>query len=101
MPIRNMASLPRHQASVLTFRIWRPRYMPVFRSMWCGRRNSPESLSSTYVGFLHASCERRMPRFAGEVFRFGTAMMVLECQASCANGFELEAALIEDASRCG
>ena len=22
-------------------------YMPVFRSMWCGRRSSPESLSST------------------------------------------------------
>jgi hypothetical protein len=42
-----------------------------------------------------------MPRFAGDVFRFGTAMMVLECQASCANGFELEAALIEDAGACG
>jgi putative ABC transport system ATP-binding protein len=26
---------------------WRPRYMPVFRSMWCGRRISPEFLSST------------------------------------------------------
>src|ERR671930_1171952 len=35
------------QTSFLGFRTWRPRYMPVLRSMWCGRRNSPESLSST------------------------------------------------------
>src|SRR6185312_5616739 len=34
------------QASVFTFRTCRPLYMPVFRSMWCGRRSSPESLSS-------------------------------------------------------
>ncbi len=38
----------RAQSSLdLTVRTWRPRYMPVFRSMWCGRRSSPESLSST------------------------------------------------------
>ena len=35
------------QDSFLTFRIWRPLYIPVFRSRWCGRRSSPESLSST------------------------------------------------------
>ena len=52
----------------------RPRYIPVFRSMWCGRRSSPEFLSSTYVGAFSASAERRMPRFDGEVFRFGTAI---------------------------
>src|ERR1700685_998149 len=27
------------------FRTWRPLYMPLFRSRWCGRRSSPESLS--------------------------------------------------------
>src|SRR5438105_4439846 len=32
--------------SFLAFRTWRPLYMPVFRSRWWGRRNSPESLSS-------------------------------------------------------
>src|SRR5262249_2845986 len=36
----------RHHTSFLDFRIWRPRYMPVLRSIWCGRRSSPESLSS-------------------------------------------------------
>ena len=34
------------QDSFLAFRTCRPLYMPVFRSRWCGRRNSPESLSS-------------------------------------------------------
>ncbi len=34
-------------AAVLGFRTMRPRYMPLFRSTWCGRRSSPESLSST------------------------------------------------------
>ena len=38
--------LRRPQASALGGRIWRPLYLPVFRSMWCGRRRSPESLSS-------------------------------------------------------
>ena len=33
--------------SSLGVRTWRPRYMPVFRSMWCGRFSSPVSLSST------------------------------------------------------
>src|SRR5262245_7871239 len=42
--------------------------------MWCGRRSSPESASSTYVFFLSLSCARRMPRRDGEVFRFGTAI---------------------------
>src|ERR1700733_9727640 len=63
------------QASTLLdlgFRTWRPRYMPLLRSMWCGRRSSPESLSSTYVGFLRPSAERRMPRFDGDVLRLGT-----------------------------
>ena len=27
-----------------TLRTWRPRYMPVLRSTWCGRRSSPEIL---------------------------------------------------------
>src|SRR6202171_2190142 len=34
------------QDSFLTFRTCRPLYMPVFKSRWWGRRNSPESLSS-------------------------------------------------------
>src|SRR5262245_23758150 len=42
--------------------------------MWCGRRSSPDSASSTYVFFGSLSCARRMPRREGEVFRFGTAM---------------------------
>src|SRR5271165_3920314 len=48
--------------------------MPLFKSMWCGRRNSPESLSSTYAGALSASAERRMPRREGDVLRLGTAI---------------------------
>src|SRR5262249_22299973 len=39
--------LSENQTSFLALSTWRPRYMPVFRSMWCGRRSSPESLSST------------------------------------------------------
>ena len=34
------------QVSDFLFSTCRPRYMPVLRSMWCGRRSSPESLSS-------------------------------------------------------
>src|SRR6185312_16849539 len=37
----------RDQASFFGFSTCRPLYMPVFRSRWCGRRSSPESLSST------------------------------------------------------
>src|SRR6516162_1620588 len=37
----------RRQASFFDLRTCRPRYMPVLRSMWWGRRSSPESLSST------------------------------------------------------
>src|ERR1700722_4983574 len=47
--------------------------MPLLRSIWCGRRSSPESLSSTEDGALSASAERRMPRREGEVLRLGTA----------------------------
>ena len=39
-------SARRAQDSFLAFRTWRPLYIPVFKSRWCGRRNSPESLSS-------------------------------------------------------
>src|SRR5947209_17143123 len=58
----------------LIFRTWRPLYIPVLRSTWCGRRSSPESLSSMYVGLRKASAERRMPRLDGDTLRFGTAM---------------------------
>jgi len=64
-------------------RIWRPRYIPVFRSIWCGRRNSPLSLSSTYVGRTSASADRRMPRLEGVVFRFGTAISILFHSVRC------------------
>src|SRR6516225_6382908 len=37
----------RRQTSFFDLRTCRPRYMPVLRSMWWGRRSSPESLSST------------------------------------------------------
>src|SRR5215472_15289914 len=67
----------RNQPSDFLLSTCRPRYMPVFRSIWCGRRNSPESLSSTYVGAFRASADRRMPRLDGDVFLFGTAMAVL------------------------
>src|SRR5262249_59873237 len=50
--------LSENQTSFLALSTWRPRYMPVFRSMWCGRRSSPESLSSTQVGRASASAER-------------------------------------------
>ena len=56
-------------------RIFLPRYMPLFRSIWCGRRNSPESLSSTYAFAFSASEERRNPRFMREILLFGTAMV--------------------------
>src|SRR3984893_19522251 len=62
------------QTSVLGLSTWRPLYMPVLRSRWCGRRSPPESLSSTSVGFRSASAERRMPRLDGDTLRFGTAI---------------------------
>src|SRR4051812_39300638 len=34
-------------ASLRGLSTWRPLYMPVLKSMWWGRRSSPESLSST------------------------------------------------------
>src|SRR5262245_2775754 len=71
------ALLSESQTSFLALSTWRPRYMPVFRSMGCGRRSSPESLSSTYVGRASASAERRIPRRDGDILRFGTAIVVL------------------------
>lgn len=43
--------------------------------MWCGRRRSPLSLSSTYVGAVNASCDRRCPRFMGDILLRGTAII--------------------------
>src|SRR5690606_36262960 len=63
--------------SSLGSRICRPRYLPVLRSMWCGRRRSPLSLSSTYVGAFSASADLRKPRFMGDVFLRGTAITCL------------------------
>src|SRR5580700_4565817 len=48
--------------------------MPVFRSMWCGWRSSPVSLSSMKLLAFSAWCERRMPAREGETLRLGTAM---------------------------
>ena len=36
-----------YQYLSLTFKTWRPRYMPVFKSMWCGLCSSPVSGFST------------------------------------------------------
>jgi len=46
-PPRGAQTQSASAAAVLGFRTMRPRYMPLFRSTWCGRRSSPESLSST------------------------------------------------------
>src|SRR5262249_29297364 len=75
-PGRAPTVVPQASASRF-FSAWRPLYMPLLRSMWCGRRSSPESLSSIYVGCLRASAERRIPRLEGETFRFGTAIAAL------------------------
>src|SRR6266404_9235336 len=45
-PLARASALRLYQDSFLAFRTCRPLYMPVFKSRWCGRRNSPESLSS-------------------------------------------------------
>src|SRR5690606_19172568 len=44
--------------------------------MWCERRSSPVSLSSTCGLEPSESCERRMLRREGDTLRFGTAMSV-------------------------
>src|SRR3569623_1067977 len=41
------ASPAKGNQSSFGVRTWRPLYMPVFRSTWCGRFSSPVSLSST------------------------------------------------------
>ena len=63
-------------------RTWRPRYMPVFRSIWCRRTGSPELESSDQFTVHSASCERRMLRFDFEVFFFGTAILIIPAKAS-------------------
>src|SRR5262249_13667552 len=94
----------RRQASFFDWRPGRPWYIPVLRSMWWGRRSSPESLSSTWVGGASASAERRIPRRDGDVLRFGTAMLFSPglsgmFGANLARPPRSEAALIEDRAR--
>ena len=43
--------------------------------MWCGRFSSPQLEHSWKASTLSASWLRRMPRFDGEVFRLGTAIV--------------------------
>src|SRR3954470_16199324 len=71
---RARSAQQQYYASLRGLSTWRPLYMSVLRSIWWGRRNSPQSLSPTSLGFFSASAERRMPRREGDVFRFGTAI---------------------------
>src|SRR5262249_49484462 len=92
------------QASFFDLRTCRPRYMPVLRSMWWGRRSSPESLASPWVGGAGAWAERRIPRRDGDVLRFGTAMFFSPglsgmFGANLARPPRSKAALIEDRAR--